>query len=287
MTIAAALARAVPALSQAGIGTPRLDAQLLLAWTLKCRREDLAREPERVLTEREGIIYEKAVALRTERRPLPYITGEAWFYGRPFKINRAVLIPRPETEMLIEAALEICRDKPALADIGTGSGCLAVTLACEMPASQVWATDLSPDALKLARKNVVRYGLEEQVTLIPGDLLAPLPPGLKYDVIVSNPPYITEAEVSTLQPEVRDYEPRLALSGDGPASGADGTALHRRLLAEAPFYLKPGGWLLLELGQGQAEIVADVARKEGYGDVSVREDMAGIGRLVMGKRAEA
>ena len=158
--------------------TPRLDAQLLLVWVLKARREDLAREPERALTEREQVIFAKAVALRAERRPLPYITGEQWFYGRPFKINRAVLIPRPETELLVAAALEKCRDTPAplLADIGTGSGCLAVTLAAERPDARVWATDLSPDALNVARKNAVRHGVTDRVTLLPGDLLAPLPP---------------------------------------------------------------------------------------------------------------
>ena len=289
MTVAAALTRAISALSLAGIDTPRLDAQLLLAWTLKCRREDLAREPERALTGREQIIYAKAVALRTERRPLPYITGEAWFYGRSFKINRAVLIPRPETEMLIDAARELCQRfaAPLLADIGTGSGCLAVTLACELSSAQVWATDLSADALKLARKNVVRYGLEARVTLLHGDLLAPLPVGLQFDVIVSNPPYIAETEISHLQPEVRDYEPRLALSGDAGASGPDGTALHRRLLVEASAHLKPGGWLLLEVGQGQAEAVREAARMAGYAEVSVRADMAGIGRVVMGKRTKA
>ncbi len=289
MTVATALAHAISALSSAEIDTPRLDAQLLLVWTLKCRREDLAREPERALTGREQIIYAKAVALRTERRPLPYITGEAWFYGRPFKINRAVLIPRPETEMLIELARWICESVPAptLADIGTGSGCLAVTLACEMPAAQVWATDLSADALKLARKNVVRYDLEARVTLRHGDLLAPLPPDLQCDVIVSNPPYIAETEIRSLQPEVRDYEPLLALCGDKGASGPDGAALHRRLLGEARAHLKPGGWLLLEVGQGQAETVSEAARMAGYAAVSVRQDMAGIGRVVIGKRMEA
>jgi len=287
VTVAVALAHAAAALSRAGIDTPRLDAQLLLLWILKCRREDLVREPERVLTDRELLIYEKAVSLRTMRRPLPYLTGEAWFYGRPFKINRAVLIPRPETEMLVEAAREFCRaaTAPMLADIGTGSGCLAVTLASELPTSRIWATDLSADALKLARKNVVRYALEERVTLLRGDLLAPLPPELRCDVILSNPPYITEAEMSTLQPEVRDYEPRLALSGDGGASGTDGTALHRRLLAEAPAYLKPGGWLLLEVGLGQAKIVAEAARDAGYTEVAIREDIAGIGRVVISRWA--
>ena len=283
MTVAAALARAIPALTDAGVDTPRLDAQLLLLWTLKCRREDLIREPERVLSERELLIYEKAISLRTQRRPLPYITGEAWFYGRPFKINRAVLIPRPETEMLVEAAREICRGEsaPVLADIGTGSGCLAVTLALEIPEAQVWATDLSGAALKLARKNIVRYALEERVTQLRGDLLVPLPPELRCAVIVSNPPYIPEAEISGLQPEVRDYEPRLALSGDGEATGLDGTALHRRLLLEAPPYLKPRGWLLLEVGMGQAQTVAEAAQEVGYAEVAIREDLAGIGRVVI------
>ena len=284
MTIANALTRAIALLTNAGVDTPRLDAQLLLAWTLKGRREDLAREPERVLSEREQVIYRKAVALRTERRPLPYITGEAWFYGRPFKINRAVLIPRPETELLVETALEKCRSlpKPLVADIGTGSGCLAVTLACERPDAQVWATDVSRHALTLARKNVVRHGVEGRVTLLQGDLLAPLPADRQLDMIVSNPPYVTEADVVSLQPEVRDYEPRLALSGDAGAAGPDGTALHRRLLAEAPTHLKPGGWLLLEVGQGQAGIVAEAARKLGYTEVAVREDLASIGRVVRG-----
>lgn len=284
LSVADALTLAIAALTEAGVDTPRLDAQLLLAWVLKCRREDLAREPERLLTPREALIYEKAVALRTERRPLPYITGEAWFYGRPFKINRAVLIPRPETELLVETTLALCRNNPAplLADIGTGSGCLAVTLACELPEAQVWATDLSADALTLARKNVVRYGLETRVTLLRGDLLGPLPEETQFDVIVSNPPYVTEAQLPTLQPEVRDYELRLALSGDAGASGPDGTALHRRLLAEAPAHLKPGGWLLLEVGQGQAGIVAEAARELGYSEVSVRDDLAGIGRMVLG-----
>ena len=282
MTIADAFADANQQLTQAGVETPRFDAQLLLAWTLKVRREELAREPERSLTEREQIIFAKAVSLRTQRRPLPYITGEAWFYGRAFKINRAVLIPRPETEMLAELALSACRDIPApnFADIATGSGCLAVTLACERPDAQVWATDLSADALTLARKNVVRYGLEDRVLLMQGDLLGPLPHGLRYDVLVSNPPYVTEAEVAHLQPEVRDYEPRLALSGLGDAAGTDGTALHRRLLTEAPAYLKPHGKLLLEVGQGQAESVAGAARELGYQDVTIDSDFSGIGRVV-------
>ncbi len=282
MIIAEALANSFELLRGAGIETPRLDAQLLLAWTLKVRREDLAREPERLLSERERVIFEKAVSLRVLRRPLPYITGEAWFYGRAFKINRAVLIPRPETELLAEIALASCKDvkAPQIADIGTGSGCLAVTLACERPDAQVWATDLSANALKEARKNVMRYGLSGRVSLLHGDLLSPLPPELRLDVVVSNPPYVTEAELADLQPEVRDYEPQLALSGLGNAAGSDGTALHRRILAEARPFLSPGGWVLLEVGSGQAERVAALAQELGYAGVTVSADFSGIGRVV-------
>ena len=282
MTVANALTDGGGRLIAAGIDTPRFEAQLLLAWVLKLRREDLARTPERTLTERERVIFAKAVSLRTERRPLPYITGEAWFYGREFKINRAVLIPRPETEMLAEFALRACRsiDRPQIADIGTGSGCLAVTLACELPGASVWATDLSADALKLTRKNVVRYHLEDRVTLAHGDLLWPLPNGQRFEVIVSNPPYVTEAELPGLQPEVREYEPVLALSGLAGASGSDGTALHRRLLTEAPPFLASSGTLLLEVGQGQAARVAEIAREIGYENVTINNDFSGIGRVV-------
>ena len=289
MTVAEARRLAAGRLTEAGVDTPPLDALLLLIWALKARREDLAREPERVLTAREQIIFQKAVALRAGRRPLPYITGEQWFYGRSFKINRAVLIPRPETELLVAAALEKCRgiSAPCLADIGTGSGCLAVTLAIERPDARVWAADLSPDALKVARKNAVRYGLTDRLTFLQGDLLAPLPPGIRFDIIVSNPPYIAEAELPTLQPEVRDYEPALALVGNSGATGADGTRLHRRLIDAAPAYLKPGGRLLLEVGQGQAEAIADYARRAGYEKAAVQDDLGGIGRVVLARRPEA
>lgn len=285
MRVTDALNEGTARLTQAGVDTPRLDAQILLAWVLKARREDLAREPERVLPARERVIFTKAISLRAERRPLPYITGEQWFFGRPFKINRAVLIPRPETELLLEAALEksLGLTKPRFADIGTGSGILAVTLACKRSDAQVEATDLSADALTLARKNVLRYGVQNRVALLRGDLLAPLPRGTVYDVIVSNPPYVTEANRVALQPEVRDYEPTLALSGEPGAVGPDGTALHRRLLNESQPHLKPGGWLLLEVGQGQAEAVAEAARMLGWAEASVRNDFAGIGRVVLAR----
>lgn len=285
MTVSEALQDAQAKLAGVGIDPPRREAQWLLAWALRCRREDLAREPERILSDREQVIFQKAIALRAERRPLAYITGEQTFYGRSFKINRAVLIPRPETELLVEAALEKCANIPApvLADIGTGSACLGVSLACERPDARVWATDLSRLALLVARKNVVRYGVQERLTLCEGDLLAPLPPEQTFDVIVSNPPYVMAGELPTLQPEVRDYEPPLALVGQDNASGPDGTALHQRLLQEGTPFLKSGGWLLLEIGMGQADVIAELARTLGYSQIAVQKDYAGIPRIVLAR----
>lgn len=287
MTAGEALAQAQAALSGAEVDTPRLDAQLLLAWTLKARREDLARDPQRMLSAREMLIFHKAIALRALRRPLPYITGEQWFYGRAFKINRAVLIPRPETELLVEAALACIAGTPSprVVDIGTGSGCIGVSLACERPDAQVWATDLSPDALKVARKNVVRHGAGERVSLLAGDLLAPLASLAPFHVVVSNPPYLAELELTGLQPEVRDYEPALALSGLPGATGPDGDLLHRRLLEDARARLAPGGSVLLEVGHAQAERVAGFARALGYNPVDVLFDLAGIGRVVQARWA--
>lgn len=287
MTTGEALAHAQDILANAQVDTPRLDAQLLLAWVLKARREDLAREPERTLSAREALIFHKAFALRALRRPLPYITGEQWFYGRAFKINRAVLIPRPETEILVDAALACLAGtlSPRIADIGTGSGCIAVALACARPDMHVWATDLSGDALKVARKNVVRHAVGARVSLVQGDLLAPLALLPPFHAVVSNPPYIAEQELACLQPEVRDYEPALALSGEPGATGPDGDRLHRRLLEEARARLAPGGWTLLEVGHTQAERVAAYARALGYNPVDVLLDLAGIGRVVQARWA--
>lgn len=282
MTVREALSEASAQLVSAGVDAPRLEARLLLAWTLKVRREDLVCAPERELSEREALIFRKATSLRALRRPLPYITGEQWFYGRAFKINRAVLIPRPETEGLVEAALAACRGiaSPRFADIGTGSGCIAVTLACEIPHAHILATDISPDALTLAGKNARRHGVAHRITFAQGDMAQALPPDLRYEAIVSNPPYITEEELLDLQPEVRDYEPTLALSGLPGATGARGDLLHRRLLEEARALLAPEGHVLLEVGQGQAAAVVEYARALGYDQVEAVPDLAGIDRVV-------
>lgn len=287
VTVKDALSRAVGELTPAGVDTPRLDGQLLLGWVLKVRREDLAREPERPLTFREITIFEKAVSLRAQRRPLAYITGEAPFYGRTFTINRAVLIPRPETEILVEQTLLrlAAVTNPAVADVGTGSGCVGVTIGCERPDSTVVLTDISPLALNVARKNTVRHGIGNSSELRLGDLIAPLNGrDGRLSAVVANPPYIRPDTLESLQEEVRRYEPVLALCGENGAAGEDGMALHRRIIEEAVAVLESNGWLLLETGMGQGEPIAAYAQFKRYRDVEIIPDLAGIGRVVAARR---
>ncbi len=286
-TVEQALTRAQLTFENAGIETPRLDAQLLLAFALGVRREDLAREPEQDLTERATLIFDMAVKLRSQRRPLPYITGEKYFYGRAFKVNRAVLIPRPETELLIDFALKVHRSQSPsatfrVADIGTGSGCIAVTVACEVPEAHVFATDISRLALLVTAKNVKRQGVSNRVQLLEGNLMDPVT-GEKFDLILSNPPYIPDSEIAALMPEVRDFEPRLALSGnDESISGQSPESIRQALMRQSVECLNQRGWLALEVGLGQADDAATEMINFGYSSVEVISDHAKIGRLVVG-----
>jgi release factor glutamine methyltransferase len=220
------------------------------------------------------------VARRTALEPVAYIVGQKEFFGLDFFVDRRALVPRPETELLVQLALAhasrlMPRPSPLLiADIGTGSGAIAVTLAAKLPGARLYATDLSADALAVAARNVERHGLTARVMLLHGDLLAPLPGPI--DLIVSNPPYTVLAEV---EPNVLAHEPHLALEG-----GPDGAALYRRLLANAPAYLRPGGAVLLEIGAWQGELVAGLLREAlPAATVTVHQDLAGHDRVVVGK----
>jgi release factor glutamine methyltransferase len=272
-------------LERAGIESARLDAQLLMCFALGCRREDLARDPSREIDDLPAAHFADAVVRRERRSPLPYIVGTCEFYGRTFDVSPAVLIPRPETEILVARTLgRVAKvDKPKIADIGTGGGCLAITLARERPDARVHAVDIDAGAIEIACSNAKRHEVASRVRFWVGDLLEPLLSDGPFDIVVSNPPYVAEGLIAELQPEVRDYEPRIALTGTG--TGPDGADVYRRLIPQAVRALKPGGWVLLEVGMGQGAIVQAIAASAGLVDILTTPDYGGIDRVVEGRKA--
>ena len=255
--------------------SPRLEAELLLAHLLQRARPYLLAHPEASLTPEQAATYAAHVARRAGGKPLPYITGRAEFYGLDFTVTPAVLIPRPETELLVEKALRWLQDHPpaTAADVGTGSGCIAVTLAMQSPALRLIATDCSPAALTVARANAERYGVAGRITFLEGDLLAPLPAPV--DLIVSNPPYVADDEWDALPPSVR-REPRAAL-----LAGPQGLDALRRLLGQAPALLCPGGLLLVEIGEKQGKAARALAQAAfPHADIRTLTDLAGKERVL-------
>jgi release factor glutamine methyltransferase len=227
-------------------------------------------------------LFEAAVEQRARRRPLQHLTGHQAFWKHDFIVTPDVLIPRPETELLVETALELVRDRPAplVVDVGTGSGCIALSLAAERPDARVHAVDLSPAALLVARGNAARLHLDSRVTFHEGDLLDPVRAHAgEIDLVVSNPPYVSAEEWATLEPEVRDQDPRLALV---PAEGV--ASLYARLIEQAAGFLCPGGGVVVEIGAGMERQVTEAMRHAALSDVSVRADLQGIARVVAGRR---
>ncbi|HZR98062.1 MAG TPA: peptide chain release factor N(5)-glutamine methyltransferase [Chloroflexota bacterium] len=277
MTTGAALASATRALRAAGVPLPELDALLLAAHALGLGKASLLAHPERALTAAEAARLDALVTRRADRVPLAYLLGEREFYGRDFRVTPDVLVPRPETELLVEVAMEWLRERPATgwaADVGTGSGTLAVTLAAERPGLRVVATDRSPAALAVAAVNAARHAVAARTHLVCTDLLGGVagPLGL----VVANLPYIPSDAIAGLMLEVARHEPRLALDG-----GPDGLAPIRRLLAQAPARLAPGGLLLLEIGGDQGPAVrAEAARLLPGADIAVLKDLAGHDRVL-------
>lgn len=274
------LAAATQRLEDAGIETPRLEARLLLAQALGVTALDILRGLGRELTPAEAERFEALLAQREQRMPLAYLRGTQEFYGLTFEVGPAVLIPRPETELLVDLAVEqlqACADA-ILIDVGTGSGCIAVSAAVYLPQVRVLALDLSVEALAVAQRNAARHRVAERILFARGDLLDPVA-SQSVGMILANPPYVPTEELSALQPEVRDYEPRLALDG-----GAGGTVLHDRLIAGARRVLRPGGQIGLEVALGQAPQVAARLAEAGFEDVERRRDLAGIERLVIGSQ---
>lgn len=272
------LDKASQKLAQSGIDTPRLEAEVLLAHATQSSRTALIAHPEAAPAEEQTARFLEWIELRARRMPLAYIIGSRGFYGLDFEVTPAVLIPRPETEVLVETTIRLLGDEPCvIADLGVGSGAIAVSLAVSLPDAHLYCTDTSREALDIARRNADKHGVGERIHLREGNLLEPLD-GLSFDAIVSNPPYIRSGEIDLLQPEIALYEPRGALDG-----GRDGLDLFRRIVPESPGYLKLEGLLLVEVGMKQSAEVCALFRENGYLDVQVMNDYAGIERVVVGR----
>ncbi len=264
-------------LAAAGCETPGLDAEVLLAYTLGRERSWLFMYPHYVLQPDELARFNELLSRRERREPVAYLVGHKEFFGLEFLVNRHVLIPRPETELLVETVLALYPANASLeiVDVGTGSGCIAVTLAKYLPRSVVVAGDTSAEALALARQNAVHHQVAGRVAFFLGNLLQPIDHPV--DVIVSNPPYVSRLELSQTAPEVQLYEPRLALDG-----GGDGLAIIRQLLSQVDKKLKPGGALLLEIGSNQGLPVHQLARRYFVNaEVELKKDLAGLDRLLV------
>ena len=272
-----ALIEGAQILATAGITNDRMEAASLMSWVLRRDRAFLITHAEEALSDDQGRVYREAVRRRAKREPFQYITGHQEFFKLDFEVTPDVLIPRPETELVVETALDLSRELPAqfIADIGTGSGCIVVSLLHELPGARAIATDVSPSALRVAQENARRHKVNDRLELAEADGF-PSAHHAQFSLIVSNPPYIDEHEFANLQPEVRDYEPRAAL-----ASGADGLAHVGMLLRDAPSHLSPGGYLVFEIGFGQRQSVEQLIDNGVWNLIEIRTDLQGIPRTLV------
>ena len=282
MTVLAVIQRSSGFLARKGVDSPRLQVELLLAHVLQMPRMKLYLNFDRTLSEAEIDLLRSFVKRRGEREPLQHILGSTSFCGLEVMVNRDVLIPRPETELLAERALHflltVAPQPATVLDFGTGSGCLAILLAVKSPTTSVHALDISEPALKVARQNAERRQMASRVRFYHGDGFTALPGELRFDLIAGNPPYIPSADIAKLQPEVRDYDPRVALDG-----GPDGLEFYRRLAAEAGGWLTPQGRLMVELGDGQHASANGLFTNAGWTVESVERDYSGRERILIAR----
>ncbi|MCI0351703.1 MAG: peptide chain release factor N(5)-glutamine methyltransferase [Acidobacteriales bacterium] len=280
MTLKEALNSALQQLEANHIGSPRLNAETLLMFALSCNRAYLYAHPEQQLSPEEQGNYFELIAERASGKPAQYITGHQEFWGLDFIVTPAVLIPRPETEHVIETVLELARAKPRckLVDVGTGSGCISLALAKELPLAEVHAVDVSPEALEVARVNAARLELDARVRFHHSDLMSAFEAVPQFDFVVSNPPYVSLNEPEKVQRQVREFEPKVAVF-----SGETGLEAYQRLIPQARKLLKPGGWLVMEIGYSIADCVRQMLA--GWAEINVTPDLQGIPRVVSARRA--
>ena len=291
MQLKDALRSAIAMLEENRVGSPRMNAEVLLMFVLGCDRAYLYAHPERELSPDEQNRYDEALEQRARGVPSQYITGHQEFWGLDFIVGPAVLIPRPETEHLVEAVLELCKGLPhpvspksgetrvgqpiRIVDVGTGSGCVALALVSELPRAEIHATEISEEALEIARANAARLLLTDRVTFNATDLLHGI--AGEFDIVASNPPYVGESEYDKVQLEVRKFEPRCAVF-----AGPDGMDIIRRLAPQARAALKPGGYLAMEIGYSQEAAVRAVLHD--WRDVRAVPDLQGIPRVIVAKK---
>jgi release factor glutamine methyltransferase len=273
MTVQTALLQGTQLLEQDGIAVPRLTAEVLLAHALHRDRVYLFAHSEHELAELEWLHYGRYLHERLQGKPTQYITGRQEFYGHEFRVTADVLIPRPETEHVVEVAMEVAAAARSILDVGAGSGALAITLALETGA-RCYATDISPAAAAVAAENARR--LRAKTGIVVCDIMAAIAPA-SMDLIVSNPPYVPLVQREGLQREVRDWEPEMALF-----AGPSGFEIYERIAADAPRVLRPGGWLIMELGFGSLERVKQLL--DSWQDLRIKEDLAGIPRVIAARR---
>lgn len=276
MTLREACREGAGILSRAGIAEADLDAWYLLEWVSGVSRGHYLAYPEEELTSDQEASFQKALAQRAERIPLQHITGEQEFMGLSFKVGDKVLIPRQDTEVLVEEALKYLKSGMKFLDLCTGSGCILLSLLHSCPGAEGTGADLSGEALQVAEENRQRLGI--QAELIKSDLFEEIEGN--FDMIVSNPPYIRSGEIDHLMEEVRLYDPRMALDGH-----EDGLYFYRKIAKESPRFLKSRGMLLLETGYDQGESVPQLLREQGFREIEVIRDFAGLDRVVIGRRA--
>jgi release factor glutamine methyltransferase len=280
VTVLEVIQRSTEFLSKKGVDSPRLQTELLLAHLLDLPRMQLYLNFERQLSETEVDNFRDLIKRRSQREPLQHIIGSTSFCGLEFAVNRHVLIPRPETEILAEQGWKFLNSRSAqpstALDLGTGSGCLAISLAKHCPTAQIFATDISTDGLELAKQNAARHNVPDRIHFLHGDAFAPLESPISFDLIISNPPYIPTTEIPTLQAEVRDYDPHQALDG-----GPDGLAFYRRIAAEAAPFLKPGGKIMLEFGDGQTQAIREIFESQKWIVEAILEDYTQRPRILI------
>jgi release factor glutamine methyltransferase len=288
MTVLEGIQKSADFLGKKGVESPRLQAELLLAHLLQMPRMKLYLNFERALTPAETDGLRDLVRRRGQREPLQHITGSTSFWGFEIAASKNALVPRPETELLAELGWQFLTERhppvpangaPAALDFGTGTGCIAITLAAKCPAAAITALEVSPDALALAKANAEKNQVAARIEFLLSDGFSTLKPDARFDLIISNPPYIASAEIATLEPEVRDFDPRLALDG-----GADGLDFYRRLAREAGAFLRPAGKIMVEFGDGQAPGIKAIFASEKWIVEAVKEDYSQRARILVARR---